>query len=54
MPEFKSGCRAHSPGGTHEHCCYLGKEHRGMHSCFCGADWDETGTLRIRRIPRRQ
>ena len=47
MPEFKSGCAAHARGGTHEHRCYLGKEHGGMHACFCGVNWDESGRISL-------
>jgi len=54
MPEFKNACLAHQPSLNHEHCCFLGPGHGGMHACFCGVWWDEEGRIKLRAVPGRR
>ena len=53
MPEFKAGCTAKYPAGTHDHCCFLQPGHAGMHSCYGGVWWDEDGRIKLRRLAPR-
>jgi len=55
MPEFKTGCPERLAGGAdHDHICYRGEGHAGVHVCFCGTQWDEEGRISIRKMPRRR
>jgi len=54
VPHFVMGCTARWPGGTHDHCCFLGKDHAGRHACYCGVWWSEDGTIKLRRQPPQQ
>lgn len=54
MPQLRMDCEARWPGHTHDHSCFLHKDHGGRHSCFCGLDWDEDGRVKLRKAPRRR
>jgi len=54
MPDFRNDCPARMPSLTHEHCCFLAKDHGGRHACYCGMWWDETGGIKLRQPARRR
>jgi len=54
VPEFKTGRPAHQASLNHEHSCYPGPEHGGLHACFCGVWWDDDGRIKLRRLPKRR
>src|SRR5262245_58907867 len=41
MPDFRMDCPARMASLTHEHCCFLAKDHGGRHACYCGVWWSE-------------
>jgi len=54
MPDFGIDCPARMPSLTHDHCCFLGKDHVGRHAFYCGVWWDEDERIKLRRAPRRR